>query len=186
VTVTFVATDDHGGSGIAGIVYEAQGAQTIPSTEITRSSASLRITAEGETVIRFFARDLAGNLEEVRTVTVRLDNTSPALECRGSPEVIWPPSGQIVPVTVEVVAGDVGSGVSGFRLETVTANEPIIPADVVGFTAGTPDVSGAVRASRAGTGVGRHYLFRYVAWDAAGNLGSCTATVTVPHDRNVR
>src|SRR5215210_1189024 len=75
VTVTLEATDE-GGSNVEGITYSASGAQPIDGRTVSGGSTQLRITAEGETTVTYSARDHAGNAEEPRTLTVRLDKTA--------------------------------------------------------------------------------------------------------------
>lgn len=111
------------------------------------------------------------------------DTTPPQIACSVTPTIIWPPNGKRVPVVVEVDVTDTDSGVAGFVLAEVSVNEPSRTNDVIGFKVGEPSTSGAVRARRAGSGEARVYSFRYVATDNAGNTGSCTATVLVPHDQ---
>lgn len=48
---------------------------------------------------------------------------------------------------------------------------------------GAPDTAGSLRADRLGGDSGRIYTLTYAATDAAGNSGTCAATVTVPHDQ---
>jgi endo-1,4-beta-xylanase len=55
--------------------------------------------------------------------------------------------------------------------------------DIQGWTAGTDDRTGQLRAERAGGGTGRVYTFTYQATDAAGNRVTAICTVTVPHNR---
>ena len=55
--------------------------------------------------------------------------------------------------------------------------------DLAGWEVGTLDTEGLVRSERLGRGDGRVYALRYEARDLAGNVGSCTAAVRVPHDR---
>jgi alpha-tubulin suppressor-like RCC1 family protein len=77
VNVTLSATDT-GGSGVKQISYSASGAQTIPSSIEPDDSASVPITAEGQTTISFSARDIAANTESPpKSFTVKLDKTVP-------------------------------------------------------------------------------------------------------------
>jgi hypothetical protein len=103
---------------------------------------------------------------------------------------MWPPNHVLVQVTASVSVTDDGSGPAGFRLISVTSNEPDSglgdgdsPNDVQGFVINTPDVSGRLRAERSGAGTGRIYTLIYAGSDNAGNTASCVATVTVPHDK---
>ena len=55
--------------------------------------------------------------------------------------------------------------------------------DMHGFITGGPDTDGLLRASRFGFGPGRQYRLTYQSTDAVGNVGTCAAIVTVPHDQ---
>lgn len=79
VSVTLNASDNQGGSGIHDIIYSASGAQTIAATNVNGSSASLTFSAEGITTVTFYARDNAGNTETVKTITLKIDKTAPAI-----------------------------------------------------------------------------------------------------------
>jgi len=86
VSVSLTATDNSGGSGVKQITYSATGAQPISSTVIAGASASVGpITAEGTTTISYFASDNAGNVEATRTITIKLDTTSPDTTISNSP-----------------------------------------------------------------------------------------------------
>jgi hypothetical protein len=77
VTVSLDASDETGGTGVRDITYAASGAQTIPQTTAAGASAPLALTAEGETVINYFATDRAGNREASKTLVVKIDKTAP-------------------------------------------------------------------------------------------------------------
>jgi hypothetical protein len=185
VSVELVAVDGDGGSGVAEIVYQAQGAQLIPATVVMGRTATVRIIAEGETTVAFFARDFARNEESVRSIRVRLDNRAPAVTCKVSPDIIWPPSGELVRLLVSVNVSDGLSGKATFLLRSIAVNEATTPADIVGFDLGTPDTNGSVRAKRAGKGDGRRYVLRYEAFDLAGNSTFCETAATVPHEKAI-
>ncbi len=79
VSLMLTATDNNGGSGVDEIVYSAGGAQTIPQTSVSGSSANVNITAEGETTVTYFARDIAGNTESPQTFVIKIDKTAPVI-----------------------------------------------------------------------------------------------------------
>ena len=118
-----------------------------------------------------------------RSVTVKIDRTPPALTCPATPSMIWPPNGEMVPVSLSVGVADALSGGASFILQSYTVSDPNAGAAAVsGFTVGTASINGSVAAMRTGTGEARVYTFKYTGRDVAGLAGSCTATVTVPHD----
>jgi endo-1,4-beta-xylanase len=90
-----------------------------------------------------------------------------------------------VTVDADVTVTDETSGPAGFELVAVRSSEPdrgTGEGDVVGWTPGTADASGQLRAERSGNGHGRVYTLEFVGRDRAGNETTCTNTVRVPHD----
>jgi hypothetical protein len=148
------------------------------------------LTAEtAGTTLTCSATNGAG-ISSSRSVTVRIDRTPPVLTCTTTPSEIWPASHGLADVTADVRATDALSGVSGYALIGVGSNEPDeglgdgdVAGDIQGFTVGSADLSGAVRAERSGAGTGRTYTFTYRASDIAGNVSECAPSVGVPHDR---
>lgn len=85
VAVTLSATDNAGGSGVAGITYSVSGAQSQAATVVNGSSAAVTITADGSSTVTFFATDNAGNAEAPKTFTVRIDRTAPTIAFTRAP-----------------------------------------------------------------------------------------------------
>ena len=55
--------------------------------------------------------------------------------------------------------------------------------DIQGWTIGTADTQGFLRAERSGDGHGRTYTLTYKGTDGAGNSATCATTVRVAHDQ---
>lgn len=72
VTVTLSALDEAGGSGIAGMHFETEGAQS-SSGEWCGARTQLLITAKGLTTINYAAWDREGNSGPEQTLQVRID-----------------------------------------------------------------------------------------------------------------
>jgi hypothetical protein len=83
----------------------------------------------------------------------------------------------MIPVHVIVTT----SGATGFQLISVTADEGDT-VDMEGWTPASADTDGLLRARRLGS-ASRTYSLDYRATDDAGNVSTCTTTVTVPHDQ---
>jgi hypothetical protein len=62
---------------VQSITYSASGAQTIPGTTVPGSTATVPITAEGVTMLSYFATDQAGTQEQPKMLVVRIDTTPP-------------------------------------------------------------------------------------------------------------
>jgi endo-1,4-beta-xylanase len=146
------------------------------------------VSGDGTNAVSCTATDSLGNngaaTGSTATGTVRIDATAPAVACNATPSVLWPPIFLLVPVTVTVGVTDAGSGTGDFTLLSVTSNAPdgegLIGHDIVGWTIGTPDTSGKLRAEPNLFGPDRVYSLTYQGSDIAGNHTTCTATVTVP------
>jgi len=84
VGVTVTAVDYPGGPGILGLIYEAEGAQTIPPTVPPGSptgttTATFTLTEEGTTTVAYAAEDRHGTPSEIGTITVKIDKTMPVM-----------------------------------------------------------------------------------------------------------
>lgn len=99
---------------------ENTGLQTVPG-----NSASVTISAEGITILTYFATDNAGNQETAKTLTVRIDKTPPVISGLPTPGCsIWPPNHKVVQVAL-VTATDTLSGLApGSFSVTGTSDDP--------------------------------------------------------------
>jgi hypothetical protein len=122
------------------------------------------------------------------TVSVTVGDTTPPSmgTVTASPDVLWPPNHQLVPVTVGVSVSDVCDATPICQISAVSSNEPV---EGLGDGDTAPDwqVTGALtvdlRAERSGTGHGRVYTLTVQCTDASANRATTTGTVTVPHDQ---
>ncbi|MEX2180308.1 MAG: hypothetical protein WD801_16455 [Gemmatimonadaceae bacterium] len=71
---------------------------------------------------------------------------------------------------------------TSYSLRSVT-NDETGSADVSGWSIGSADLEGFVRATRLGSGKGRTYVLTYDVFGANGATGSCAVMVRVPHDQ---
>ena len=106
------------------------------------------------------------------------------MTCMATPSVLWPPNNNMVPVRLNVTAVSALFGQTPFSLKSVTTSEGNAANDIHGFVVGQPSTAGSLLASRLGNAkTGRVYTFVYQSTDESGLTGTCTATVTVPHDQ---
>jgi hypothetical protein len=77
VTVKLNATDNEGGWGVEKITYSASGAQTIGKTDASGDSVDVKLDQGGTTTLTYYATDKAGNIEDQKTLTVKIDKTAP-------------------------------------------------------------------------------------------------------------
>lgn len=152
-----------------GVVTEANGSGTVAGTHTYQASGKYM-------VIVTLTDDDGAQASASFEVTVE-DATAPTCTASASRDTLWPPNNTFVPVTLQV------SGAAGYQLVSVTTNQGDASSETRGFTLGTADTEGELRAARFGGGSGRVYTLTYRVTDAAGNSGTCSATVTVPHDQ---
>jgi hypothetical protein len=79
VKVSLSAQDNEGGCGVKKITYSASGAQTIEQTDASGSSVEVDLNQEGTTTLTYYATDKAGNVEDQKTLTVKIDRTPPTI-----------------------------------------------------------------------------------------------------------
>jgi hypothetical protein len=133
------------------------------------------------------ALDNAGNISSLVSQPVNIDLTPPAVHVSANPSSIWPPTGNMVPVTVSGTITDNLSGVDPSTAAFAVVDEygSIHPSGPVTLgPGGGYSFTVSLQASRNGNDQdGRQYIITVSAKDLAGNLGSAATTVTVPHDQ---
>lgn len=177
-TVNLLASDPDSPSGLT-TFYSLDNAGFVPGN-------SLQV-GDGNHTLQFFSVDQSGNREAIQTLALNIDSTAPVVTATASPNSLWPPNHKLVPVTVSGHVADASGGVPGTIRYTVTDEyNPSHPRT------GTADVDPngnyafvvPLQASRRGQDRdGRQYTIVVSAIDQAGNTGSATAFVVVPHDQ---
>jgi cytochrome c len=145
VTVTLAAADEPGGSGVDRVEYTVDGGAATPYT------APFTLTGDGTHTVTYRSVDKAGNVEDTRTLAVKVDATAPLTTAQFAPPNDDGWVNHTVPVTLS--ASDGASGVA--RTEYSVDGGPWTP-----YT-GPVDVSGD----------GTHTV-RYRSTDNAGNVES--------------
>jgi hypothetical protein len=116
-----------------------------------------------------------------------VDASPPVVTCAATPEALWPPNGRKVAVTVAGTIVDTGTGVDPTSASFSVADEygqPPSGGTIAVGPGGTYAFDVPLVASRhGGDRDGRRYAVTVTATDRAGNVGSCTVAVVVPHDR---
>lgn len=164
---------------------------TDPESAISSSSGCTTSTMTADTTgTTFTCTATSAGGTSSQSVTIKRDTTAPAVTCAVTPNRIWPPNHKMVDVSASVNVTDATAGPAGFKLISATSNEPDdglgdgdTANDLQGWTVGTPDTAGQVRAERSGSGSGRVYTLTYSAADQAGNAASCSVSVSVPRDQ---
>jgi hypothetical protein len=142
----------------------------------------LDVTEDGEHALYAASRDSSGMAETPIAARFKLDRTPPVVQCSASPSSLWPRNRKLVAVAVDVPIADATSGPAGFTLLSVASDEPGGATDLQGWTIGTADAAGFLRAETRGRAT-RRYTLRYRGFDHAGNASDCDVTVVVPANR---
>jgi hypothetical protein len=166
VTVRLNATDNQGGSGVEKIIYSASGAQTIAQTDATGDSVEVALDQEGTTTLTYYATDKAANVEDKKTLTVRIDKSAPT----GSVTINDGASrtrSRSVTLTLSATDPSPGSGVSQMRISNTES----------GLSSATWEAYSTTKAWSLSSGQGTKTV--YVQYgDGAGNR-SAVVTDTI-------
>lgn len=157
VNVNLTADDNPGGGGVASVKYSATGAGPFGAVTVSGGNASFTISAEGQTTISYFATDVAGNVETIKTVTVRIDKTAPTIS------VTSPTGGNYLLNQAATVSFGCTDAVSG-----------------IGSCVGTTTDGGALDTGSIGS-----KTFTINSSDIAGNTASSTVNYTVGYGISV-
>jgi hypothetical protein len=190
VHVTVKGTDS-GGSGVAQTRCVVLAESALPPATFDDIAPGCQFTGTGDTVstgkrmiVYAASKDAVGNKETPVGAAIALDPRDPSLSCPASPSKLSPANHKLKSVTVNVKATDALSGVAGFTLVSVKSNQADgglgagdQTGDIQGWSIGTPDTSGQLRAEKFGGT--RTYTLTYRATDLAGNAQKCTTTVKV-------
>lgn len=174
VSISVSATDDSGaapacslasitGPGTAGVDYAVTG----------QYMGTVKAIGGRTYVFTAHCVDASGNGSQASTnVVVPADTTAPVISSVvATPSTIWPPLGQMVPVTIAVSATD-DSGVVSCSLAGITG-----PGTAGADYQVTGTLSGTVKAIG-----GRTYSFNALCTDYSGNASPASANVVVPPD----
>ncbi len=182
VAVNLNGTDS--GSGVEELRYWINNGTV---TVVAGSSASTQLTAQGSYSVGLRAIDNAGNISSLATANFGIDVTPPVVKVLVNSSTLWPPNGKMVPVVVGGSITDALSGVNPSTASFAVVDEygQIQPNGPVTLHAGgTFSFTVMLQASRNGDDTdGRHYTINVTAADYAGNTGSASAVVNVPHDQ---
>ena len=128
----------------------------------------------------------AGGTVDRGAFEVQVDNIPPSCTATARPKTLFDANHKLVTITTTVTAIDNNPGVT-FKLRAVTSSEADsglgrgdLPGDIQGWIMGSADLTGQLRNERFSR-AGRTYSITYEAKDVAGNVATCSATVTVPY-----
>ena len=138
----------------------------------------------GTTTVLLTVRDPRGATSQATATVTVVDTTGPDVSgVSATPNTLWPPNHQMVPIHIDYNTTDTCSA-GGTCVLSVSSNEPITG---LGDGDTSPDWSIVdehnvmLRVERAGNGSGRVYTITIDCTDGAGNHTIKTVTVNVPH-----
>lgn len=179
VTVTLAASDAL--SGVAHTYYAVDGGATLTY------GVPFQVTGDAIHTITYWSVDRAGNTESPQTQVIRIDSSAPIIRAVANPSALWPPNGKMVPVTISGSITDAISGVflTGACYSVVDEYGQVQPSGPITVQPnGTFTFTVMLQASRRGDDKdGRLYTIWISALDLAGNVGSASISVVVPHDQ---
>jgi hypothetical protein len=182
VNVTLIATDIDGPADIAATYYGVDGG--------TRQTYSghFNISSDGIHTITYWSIDRAGNIEPINgPQIIKIDSTPPRITASANSSSLWPPNGKMIPVTISGQITDNLSGVdfSSAAFSVVDDYGLVQPSGAITVNSdGSYSIGFLLEAKRNGQDKqGRHYTVTIRAKDTAGNIGSASTVVTVPHDQ---
>ena len=113
-----------------------------------------------------------------------IDQTPPILTITPTPATLWPPNGNLIPITTAITVKDDYDPQPEIKLESITSSEVLGAGEIRDAQLGTDDRQFSLAATREGANLaGRVYTLTYSATDASGNKSTASTTVTVPHDQ---
>lgn len=131
----------------------------------------------GTTTVSYMAID-GSNQIDVCSFDVKItDVEEPRIDVKVAPRNLWPADNSMKEIEATVVVTDNVPGATAV-LTSITCNEDAT-GDIAAAATGTYDTFFELRAERSST-IPRIYTVLYTATDAAGNVSSASATVTVP------
>jgi hypothetical protein len=146
-----------------------------------------------ETITRTWtAMDDAGNHDDCEQVIEVVDTTPPDVTCDLARETLWPPNHKFHNVGLEFNTEDACDPDAPLVEISVSSDEDAAQELGSGGPVHCPDAivgddqSVLLRAERSGTGDGRVYLISVGATDACGNVGVCSAAVSVNHSMGAK
>jgi hypothetical protein len=133
-----------------------------------------------------FQKSLKGGADAF-VAKIASQTTPPVITLSVTPKVLWPPNGKMVPVNVSGTITDTGSGVNANSAAYAVKDEygEVQPQGAITLgLGGAYSFTILLQSSRVGTDLdGRRYTITVRAKDSAGDAGSKTSAVIVPHDR---
>jgi len=121
---------------------------------------------------------------QVSTLDITIDPDAPVLALGANPAELWPPNGKPRDVALSLAVSDAGPVSLRLTVEDEYGEVSVPPMTTTGTGAFSWSPSLQLEAARRGEDRdGRTYTITVTARDAACNVSTARATVTVPHDQ---
>jgi hypothetical protein len=139
------------------------------------------IYTHGTNTVTWTYTDARGNTATQAQTIIVVDTTPPQIDqLAATPNVLWPPSHKMIPVTITAAALDNCSASPVSKILSVSVNEPVNGRRPDWEITG--DLTVNLRAERSGKAGGRIYTITVQCTDDNGNSSIRNVIVTVPHD----
>jgi len=150
-------------------------------------SGAVNAGVVGTYTLTYTVSDGYNDTTATRTVSV-VDTTAPVLGAATvNPSLLWPPNGEIIPVTATIAVTESGSGVGTITWSVIDEYGTYQPSGTVTVTGSGPfSVQVPLLADRKGNDKdGRHYQIRLTVIDRAGNASVLAQPLVVNvHDQS--
>jgi len=180
VTVNLTATDSSYPANALTTDYSVNGAAFAQGT-------SIPLTGDGSYNVQYYSTNPGGGVEATHSLVVKIDDTAPAVSVNASPSSLWPPNGKYVTVHVTGRVSDDNLGSQptiSYHVQDEYGQVQPSGTNVPVASDGSYSFDVQLQARRTGQDKdGRTYTIDVVAHDAAGNMGTGSTTVVVPHDQ---
>ncbi len=166
-----------GNDGTDWEIFAYQDSVTTQLTDNDSNDSAPQVNSAGDVV--WMETDGAG--AQINVTPGNPDITPPTISSvAATPDILWPPNHQMVPVSIQVSAADEEDAAPVSRIVSVACNEADYgdPDWIL-----TGDLNLELRAERLGISTSRIYTITVECEDESGNASSSQVTVTVPHDR---
>jgi hypothetical protein len=176
VKINLQSTDGIDGSGVLSMAYSLSGAVTTGPSYVTGANASVDVGVQGLTTITYQAKDNNWNIEQPKSLSVRIDTTAPAVSGLPVPGCsVWPPNEQMVEIA-NVASADTLSGTNSLVV-TGSVNYPADANESPDIVVNGGTVTVRARPPRSGNPI--VYTVTAVATDKAGNSSTLSGICKV-------
>lgn len=188
--VTFQAILSEGSNTVRFQYKTVDLGQGNPASKGGQASVGIRnagLPAADEQIAWSYNAQVIGDESALLFSSASSDTTPPILTASAAPSSLWPPNGKTVQVTITGSINDTTPGIDLASGHFAVSDEygQVQPSGSFAIAAdGRYSFTVGLVASRQGNDrSGRQYTIAILASDLAGNTGSASAVVIVPHDQ---